>query len=57
MTRPYSLASARILAAGRTEDKVNRTAGMRAKTGERLVPMPLPMVPRLVRWLERRVAR
>jgi hypothetical protein len=42
---------------GSNDDRPNRTAGMRAKSDARLAPMPLPMIPRLVRRVERLVRR
>lgn len=54
MHRPYSLSSARVLAAGRSEDKSFRTAGQRAKSDPPLQKLPDPWLPRVVLWIERR---
>ncbi len=55
--RPYSLNSARFLSRGSSDDRSNRTAGMRARTDPALAPVKIktwPVVPRLLRWWGRR---
>lgn len=58
MKRPrHDCTTRRIFGHGRTGLEVMATAGQRARTEPPLSSTPLPIIPRLIRALERRAGR